>query len=121
MAVAVVEAALRVGDADHRPRQHLAGIAHALRERAAQVEREAGVAVVGEAPGEALLGFFAHRCRKSIKLDSTWRDGRDTLGAMKLAILPGDGIGPETTAATLRVLEVANRKFALGIETEIHP
>jgi isocitrate/isopropylmalate dehydrogenase len=37
---------------------------------------------------------------------------------MKLLVLPGDGIGPEITAATLAVLESANRKFKLGLQYE---
>lgn len=39
---------------------------------------------------------------------------------MKLAVLPGDGIGPECTDATLTVVEVANRKFDLGLTYEHH-
>ena len=39
---------------------------------------------------------------------------------MKLAVLPGDGIGPEITDATLRVLEATDRKFNLGLDTERH-
>jgi 3-isopropylmalate dehydrogenase len=39
---------------------------------------------------------------------------------MKFAVLPGDGIGPETTEAQLRVLDAAKRKFALAIDTERH-
>jgi 3-isopropylmalate dehydrogenase len=39
---------------------------------------------------------------------------------LKLAVLPGDGIGPEITAATLAVLAGAERRFRLGIETERH-
>jgi 3-isopropylmalate dehydrogenase len=38
---------------------------------------------------------------------------------MKILVLPGDGIGPEITRATLDVLRVANDAFALGIEFEI--
>ena len=34
---------------------------------------------------------------------------------MRIAILPGDGIGPEITAATVKVLEAANGKFGLGL------
>ena len=34
---------------------------------------------------------------------------------MKILVLPGDGIGPEITAATLTVLERANAVFRLGI------
>jgi len=37
---------------------------------------------------------------------------------MKFLILPGDGIGPEITAATLAVLASADRKFRLGLEYE---
>ena len=37
---------------------------------------------------------------------------------MKLLVLPGDGIGPEITAATLAVLESADRKFKLGLPYE---
>ena len=35
---------------------------------------------------------------------------------MKLALLPGDGIGPDITAATRAVVEQANTVFGLGIE-----
>jgi isocitrate/isopropylmalate dehydrogenase len=35
---------------------------------------------------------------------------------MKLLVLPGDGIGPEITAATLTVLERANTLFKLGLK-----
>jgi len=37
-----------------------------------------------------------------------------------LAVLPGDGIGPEITAATVRVLERASRRFDLGLTFEYH-
>jgi 3-isopropylmalate dehydrogenase len=37
---------------------------------------------------------------------------------MKLLVLSGDGIGPEITAATIAVLEAADRKFRLGISFE---
>src|SRR4051812_14738691 len=60
MAMAVVEAALRVRDADDRALEHLARVAHALRERAAQVQRERGIAVVREAAGNAALGLLGH-------------------------------------------------------------
>ncbi|SDH55580.1 isocitrate/isopropylmalate dehydrogenase family protein [Bosea robiniae] len=39
---------------------------------------------------------------------------------MKIIILPGDGIGPEITEATLRVLEAADRALSLGLEFEPH-
>lgn len=35
---------------------------------------------------------------------------------MKILVLPGDGIGPEITQATLAVLGCANAKFKLGLE-----
>jgi len=35
---------------------------------------------------------------------------------MKLLVLPGDGIGPEITEATLTVLDQASKKFKLGLE-----
>jgi 3-isopropylmalate dehydrogenase len=34
---------------------------------------------------------------------------------MQIVILPGDGIGPEITAATVEVLKAANRRFDLGL------
>lgn len=39
----------------------------------------------------------------------------------KIAILPGDGIGPEVTAAAMPVLETLRRDFGLNIETETAP
>ncbi len=35
---------------------------------------------------------------------------------MRLLVLPGDGIGPEITAATVAVLEAASQRFGLGLE-----
>jgi isocitrate/isopropylmalate dehydrogenase len=40
---------------------------------------------------------------------------------MKLAVLSGDGIGPEITDATLEVLAAADRRFKLDLERERHP
>jgi 3-isopropylmalate dehydrogenase len=40
---------------------------------------------------------------------------------MKLVVLPGDGIGPEITDATLEVLDAADRRFGLGLERESRP
>ena len=37
---------------------------------------------------------------------------------MAILVLPGDGIGPEITEATLTVLKAADRKFGLGLEFE---
>ena len=41
--------------------------------------------------------------------------------SMHLLILPGDGIGPEITAATLAVLKAADARFALGLQFEEAP
>ncbi len=38
---------------------------------------------------------------------------------MKILVLPGDGIGPEITDATLKVLDRANDKFKLGLEWQV--
>jgi len=35
---------------------------------------------------------------------------------MKILVLPGDGIGPEITEATLAVLDRANARYQLGLE-----
>ena len=37
---------------------------------------------------------------------------------MKLLVLPGDGIGPEITAATLGVLDAVQKKFGIAFEVE---
>jgi isocitrate/isopropylmalate dehydrogenase len=37
-------------------------------------------------------------------------------GTLKLLVLPGDGIGPEITEATLAVLDRANAAFGLGLQ-----
>lgn len=37
---------------------------------------------------------------------------------VRLLVLPGDGIGPEITAATLAVLDQADRQFGLGLAVE---
>jgi 3-isopropylmalate dehydrogenase len=39
---------------------------------------------------------------------------------MHLVILPGDGIGPEISAATCEILELLNRKLSLGLSFETH-
>jgi 3-isopropylmalate dehydrogenase len=38
---------------------------------------------------------------------------------VKILVLPGDGIGPEITDATLAVLDRANAKFKLGLEWQL--
>ena len=37
---------------------------------------------------------------------------------MRILALPGDGIGPEITAATFEVLEAADRRYGLGLELD---
>src|SRR5689334_10095459 len=39
---------------------------------------------------------------------------------MEFVVLPGDGIGPEITDATIQVLEVLNYKLNLGITFKTH-
>ena len=39
---------------------------------------------------------------------------------MRIVVLPGDGIGPEITAATLQVLEVLDKRLGLGLRLEEH-
>lgn len=39
---------------------------------------------------------------------------------MDIVVLPGDGIGPEITEATLAVLSAADARFALGLAFETH-
>jgi isocitrate/isopropylmalate dehydrogenase len=39
---------------------------------------------------------------------------------MKILVLPGDGIGPEITRATLNVLEAADAAFNIGLVLEAH-
>src|SRR5690242_5328327 len=59
MAVTIVEAACRVGDADDRPPEHLFGIAHRASKGAAEIEREGRVAIIGETAAEtAALRLF---------------------------------------------------------------
>jgi 3-isopropylmalate dehydrogenase len=38
----------------------------------------------------------------------------------RIIVLPGDGIGPEITAATLEVMRAADARFGLGLEFETH-
>ena len=35
---------------------------------------------------------------------------------MDILVLPGDGIGPETTTATMKVLHAVNDKYSLGLD-----
>jgi 3-isopropylmalate dehydrogenase len=36
----------------------------------------------------------------------------------KILVLPGDGVGPEITKATIEVLNAADRRFELNVELE---
>lgn len=38
---------------------------------------------------------------------------------MKIIVLPGDGIGPETMAATVEVLQTASKRFELNLELDL--
>jgi isocitrate/isopropylmalate dehydrogenase len=38
---------------------------------------------------------------------------------VNILVLPGDGIGPEITGATLAVLDATNRRFDLGLSFEL--
>jgi isocitrate/isopropylmalate dehydrogenase len=44
--------------------------------------------------------------------------GRQRAGTTTLLVLPGDGIGPEIVAATVEVLQAADRQFELGLAFE---
>ncbi len=39
----------------------------------------------------------------------------------RIAVLPGDGVGPEVTREAVRVLERAAERFGFAVETEAHP
>ena len=39
---------------------------------------------------------------------------------MRIAVMPGDGIGPEITAATVEVMSLASERFGLGLAFEEH-
>src|SRR5919198_2942869 len=39
---------------------------------------------------------------------------------MRIAVLPGDGIGPEIASSAVAVLEAVERKFSLGLHFETH-
>lgn len=42
-------------------------------------------------------------------------------GGLSIAVLPGDGIGPEVTSAAFRVMETVAGRFELDIRSETHP
>ncbi len=44
-----------------------------------------------------------------------------TKKSFRIAVLPGDGIGPEVTEAALQVLEEVSSRFDLEVETRSHP
>src|SRR3974390_2968830 len=65
----------------------------------------------------ALCGFVfsivASVCNK-VFIHRFWESG------MRLAVLPGDDIGPEITEAALTVLNAVDRAFSLGLVYEVH-
>jgi len=40
---------------------------------------------------------------------------------LRIAVLPGDGVGPEVTAEAIKVLEAVASRFGHQIEAEEHP
>jgi 3-isopropylmalate dehydrogenase len=40
---------------------------------------------------------------------------------VRIIVMAGDGIGPEITAATVQVLQIASKRFSLGLSFEEHP
>src|SRR6185436_9672070 len=64
----------------------------------------------------ALEGLLDRRHGDAHRVDQ--RDSHREEYRLKLLVLPGDGIGPEITAATLAVLEAADRRFNLNISCE---
>jgi hypothetical protein len=64
----------------------------------------------GTMPIEAPLSWLASTRRCSRRCAARRR------GQMHLIVLPGDGIGPEITKATITVLDTASRKHALDLK-----
>jgi 3-isopropylmalate dehydrogenase len=61
-------------------------------------------------------------CRGSTCLSSRHRNLKlQGKSKMRMVVLPGDGIGPEITSATTRVLKAASEHFQLGVVIEEHP
>lgn len=52
---------------------------------------------------------------------TTSNTSSSTSGMQRIAVLPGDGIGPEVTAEALKVLAAATARFDLAIETTEKP
>src|ERR1035437_255386 len=44
----------------------------------------------------------------------------ETVQPLRLAVLPGDGIGPEISAATIKVLEVVNDHLCPSLQFDVH-
>src|SRR5262249_28438549 len=89
VAVAGVEIAERVGDADDRPLERVVGIALGLDERLAQEQRERLVAVARE----ALAQPFAHRLLLCLALVLPWPPIHDRAGGRKRMPTPYDLTG----------------------------
>jgi 3-isopropylmalate dehydrogenase len=58
------------------------------------------------------------REHQAVFSSSGWQTAAGERGLVKILVLPGDGIGPEITDATLSVLAAANRALRLGLEFE---
>jgi 3-isopropylmalate dehydrogenase len=56
-----------------------------------------------------------------VERGTPFRPGRRNLKQYEIAVLPGDGIGPEVIAQALRVLETVAERFGLQIATHEYP
>jgi isocitrate/isopropylmalate dehydrogenase len=66
-----------------------------------------------------LLGALANGIVIGETVGAAWRrQARGT--AVRIVVLPGDGIGPEISAAAAEVLGLVNRDLGLGLEFETH-
>ena len=95
--VAIVEAGKGVGDADHRPRQKIGRIPHRARKGAPQVQRKIGVAVIGEAAGEA--DRFGHVVLSNRRMRQL---AADRPGYARAAVQADFGCGISSEAAASR-------------------
>ena len=93
MPVAIVEAARRLRDADDGPRQHVGGITHRFGERAAQIERKIGVAVIGE-PARQPVFLFVFLRQDSLFIRSKSVDHVGVAGRIPSACRSRRGTAP---------------------------
>ena len=104
----------------HAPGGHAAGHRAAAERRAGRDPQGPGdpraLQAARHRPGGQLAGGIRRlRARRARQVRAHHQGRRNKARLMKLLVLPGDGIGPEITAATLAVLEAADRKFKLGL------